>query len=127
MGNTNDFRTAQPGDKLWSLRYGEVVVVRISASNTILCSIGNTSNTLEWWICGRAFASDVTPDLYWSRPEIVAPEKPERVVMREFTMYINRYENGEVYGYPTKSEADMYGRHRKGDAHKVTVALEVEE
>lgn len=131
MGNTNDFSKAQPGDKLWSLRYGEVLVKSVGSGRGLICSIGNTSDTLDWWDNGKLRVTDVTPDLYWSKPEIIAPEKPKRIVAKEVEVWVNFYATeGPSCAHYTEEAADracMGNRRNGGKAVYMRGVMEVVE
>ena len=63
------------GTKLYSLRFGEVELVE-TRKDFVMCRTGQSSR-LSWHTDGRYYPNDVTPDLYPSKPEIIAPPMPK--------------------------------------------------
>ena len=131
MSGTDDFSSARPGDKLWSLRFGPVRV--LSAGNEGVTCSGEYTPIRIWGTTGFLSrderAPDAVPDLYWSRPEIIAPPKPKRMVEKTWTFWVNLYPNGEYAGtHPTESIADrMAGPSRIDPAEKITTTRMVPE
>ena len=92
----SDFKNAKIGDRLYSLRFGWVEVLSVNygypyVTNHILCS-DTHKETICWRADGRLYEQDVTQDLYWGKPEIIAPEKPKRKVKA----YLYASENGTI-------------------------------
>lgn len=82
MSNTNDFSKAKVGDKLWSIQLGECVVCEINHAYPrrlfpVLCK--NSIRTAEKYTnLGLHGITDTFQSLFWSKPEIIAPEMPKR-------------------------------------------------
>ena len=123
---SDDFSTVRPGDKLWSLRYGEVVVTE-KHHYKVQCRVA-PNHWVLWWFDGRHYDTDVTPDLYWSKPEIIAPPQPKRMVNKQFVGWVNVYPAGLGYLYDTQEQADFgAGKDRIGPAERIDITREVEE
>ena len=125
--NHQDFSSAREGDSLYSLRDGYVTVVSVNAGGIVAMDSGGFNDT--WSLRGFYVQSHVTPDLYWDKPEIVAPPKPKRLVERKFECWLNVYESG-IKGYTHDSEdyADKCSdADRLGPAERIIITRMVEE
>jgi hypothetical protein len=94
---TMTFANVKVGDKLWSLRFGEVIITEIDGGH-----IYGTADTLNlsWNMDGRVTISQVTPDLYFGKPEIIAPPPPKRKVKktRDIPVQITDIRHSADYG-----------------------------
>lgn len=86
----NTFEKAQVGDKVYSLRYGEGKII---GTPGIIIEVKFGNRILEYYCCGKLRNDDNTADLYWGKPEIIAPEAPKRLVDKTITRYCNVYVN----------------------------------
>lgn len=103
----------QQGDILYSLRYGEVKVSWIAEGNTypivgiILHGEGGDN---MWTHDGKLLATADIPDLYWSKPEIIAPPRPKREVVKELDVFVN-YDPRQPYqteSFCSEARADYH-------------------
>lgn len=118
----NDFSKAVVGETLYSLRHGEVEVAAVSETSVIATLLKARYSNVAWFFDGRRFNSDVTPDLYWSKPEIIAPPAPPVTKEEEYTFWANIYDNGNAHGYDTLEKADANAcPYRIGPAEKITI------
>lgn len=77
--NTNDFSVCRPGDKLFSLEFGECVVKKVDKDGFVECEtlapeIGRY--IAHYYFNGHKRFSPMQL-LYFSKPEIFAPERKE--------------------------------------------------
>lgn len=79
MKNTNDFRKCKVGDKLWSIQLGECEVTNIQCG--ILELTNNIKNSSEYYLDGKESGRDFIQSLYFSNPNIIAPEKPKEKIL----------------------------------------------
>lgn len=78
---TTTFENAQVGDKVYSLRYGEGKIfssIDIDAYLPLRIKFELYTGIFSYHLDGRCTEKDITRDLYWSKPEIIAPEQPKR-------------------------------------------------
>ena len=117
----DDFSKAVPGQKLWSLKYGEVEFKGILIGvYPIMCDIGKCHE--RWTMDGKCHTEEVTQDLYWSRPEIIAPPMPPRMVEKEFVFWVNVYPGGKLAWWHEDLDADLCaGPDRLGPAERVVI------
>lgn len=88
--NTNDFSGVNVGDKLWSMQLGECEVVRVD--NDTWPYVCQGVGGMECYTSdGKVMATDAFPSLFWSRPEIIAPPKPKRKVVKTVDAWANVY------------------------------------
>lgn len=107
----------QVGDTLYSLKYGRIEVTRIEESNTyaiegvILSARDTGSGEEEWTAEGKLLdLTDTVPDLYWAKPEIIAPARPTREVVKELDVFVN-YDPGQPYqteSFCSEARADYH-------------------
>lgn len=81
----------QQGDILYSLRFGEVEVTEILHEQRypIEAKVLETGDLETWNAKGDYITSSLTQDLYWAKPEIIAPPRPKREVTKEFEVFVN--------------------------------------
>lgn len=115
----DDFSTAKVGDNLWSLRYGEVVVTKV-CKDWLLGRYGKCGQSDWWSLDGINHFGEVTPDLYWSKPEIIAPP---RLVEEKWEFWMNLYPGRAPGGaYLNQGEADYYAdSDRIGPAERIVI------
>lgn len=78
MKNTNDFSKCKVGQKLWSIQLGECEV--ISPMNQTIECINNEGEKRVYWHSGSFHRKDYHTSLFWSKPEIITPEKPKEKI-----------------------------------------------
>jgi len=84
------FKDVKVGDRLYSLRHGEVKVSRIIESpddSYPLEVFDEKGNDYSYAMNGYFEKNDLNRDLYWTKPEII--EKP-RIVTVEEDVWINK-------------------------------------
>jgi len=109
----NTFEKAQVGDKVYSLKYGEGKIIRVKPREEnypIIINFNREASDFAYAINGKYVKNDLTPDLYWSKPEIIEPEAPKRLVEKIVNRYCNVYKNNSGNHYlgqmhETKQEA----------------------
>jgi len=96
MSNTNDFSGVNIGDKLWSIQLGNCVVERKRTNTSVIMCItpdGAEKSDSAWYhFDGKHNDFDYCQSLFWSKPEIIAPENPRKMVKREtecFAVVVN--------------------------------------
>ena len=73
-----DFSKAKNGEKVFSLSFGEVNIVKqIECEKRVLIEYKNATYFRQW--DGKVQSSCPVPDLYWSKPTIIAPPAPKRM------------------------------------------------
>lgn len=120
-----DFKDAKVGDKLYSLLYGWVTVKKL-LDRCIVCTIDSAGNTRDWKYDGRYMLVGDTQDLYWGKPEIIAPPKPRRKVTKIIERWVNVYKSGITIHDNKETADDSAGRDRIACC-KLTGSYEVEE
>lgn len=94
-GSESDFSGVKVGDKLWSVQLGECEVVRVD-SNVWPCVCQGAGGMECYTSDGKVVATDAFPSLFWSRPEIIAPPKPKRRVVKTVEAWANVYPGGNL-------------------------------
>lgn len=109
--NTSDFSGVKVGDKLWSVQLGECEVANVDNKDcTFKCE--DTNNNLNMWYRRDGTSYDITgpsahQQLFWSRPDIIAPPRPKRKVVKTVEAWINIYpEDVPRFAHKTRDEAD---------------------
>lgn len=80
-----DFSSAKVGDKAWSIPEGDTVIIRIDNDDHPIVTTDHNYYTLS----GKYNESDAAPSLFWSNPNIIAPEKPKREIEKEYKLTIH--------------------------------------
>lgn len=103
MKNTNDFSKARVGDKLWSIPLGDCEVFKILENKTYPISVVNRDGAQESYdYLGKRITEDSNQSLFWSNPNIIAPEKPARMKEVKMNGYIDmRYVDDNIKFYPS--------------------------
>ena len=131
----SDFRNAKPGDVLYSLLYGPVVVKGIDTpaggGYPLSCFAETTEDIYHWTVDGRFRKKQEIPDLYWNKPEIIAPPKPKRMVEKTWELWVNLYPadyEESFCAHNSQAEADMFAsQNRIGPAERIVIKRMVEE
>ncbi len=105
--NICDFSNAKVGDKVWSIQCGDCVISKIRDGMFPIITTGDSTIEFLWYtINGNFRPTDKYPSLYWNNPNIIAPPAPMKNVKKIIEGWLNIYENGKVYFYKSKPEAD---------------------
>ena len=108
----NDFSEVKVGDQLYSLRHGyvpvEVILTTNHPYNLIMKVHGCVSEA--YTMDGKRNTDDDFPDLYWDKPEIIAPEKPKKKV--KAYLYVLNHGIISSYFYTNKCRYNYHGQHR---------------
>lgn len=96
----NDFikEGLKVGDTLYTLFYGYAEVVEINTSPDRLYQIKLKSGCCtNIWITrdGKMTSTHVEQSVFWSKPEIVAPPRPKRKVIKTIEGFVNIYNQGK--------------------------------
>lgn len=89
------FAKAKVDDKVFSLQYGEGVISSIEsphidrAHDRIRVAFKNYCACAYDLYGYRYRVKDITQDLYWSKPEIIAPEKPKKMTEVKRDVWLN--------------------------------------
>lgn len=75
----SDFSKARVGDKVYSLLNGLGTVVSVNGGVKYPIQVEFVSVTHAYTFDGLLTKDHVTPDLYWSKPEIIEPPAPKRM------------------------------------------------
>ena len=111
-GDASDFSGVTVGDKLWSMQLGECTVIdvitfqrgyRIQTRIECRSALGDMPYNHDGV---QQLAPDVTQSLFWSRPEIIAPPRPKRKVVKTVEAWANVYPGLITPSYPTRESAD---------------------
>lgn len=83
MKNTNDFSKAKVGDKVYYIFIGSGTILSTTHDSEypILVEFYGGRNTFT--ADGKMFHNHIYQSLFWSKPEIIAPEKPKTLVTKE--------------------------------------------
>jgi len=77
------FENAQVGDKAWSIQLGDCTITAINSPDSGVYSIQavseRTGRSSSYTIAGRFSKIDSHHSLFWSNPNIIAPEEPKRL------------------------------------------------
>jgi len=126
----SDFRKVAVGDTVFSLQSGEGVVSKIDTPNATFTAVfekhpfGQAMYT-TYEVDGKfAFYPSVTPDLYWSKPEIIAPKRKVKV-KRSQEIWVNVYDS-HLRSHPSKKIADAMQGDNRVACVPVTVKWEEE-
>tara|TARA_R110000850_G_scaffold24887_7_gene72400 strand:+ start:2692 stop:3024 length:333 start_codon:yes stop_codon:yes gene_type:complete len=80
MNKQQDFSRCKVGDKLWSIQLGDCEVVGWDSNINLLArQMGGADNKLYYRLNGFRSMTDHAQSLFFSNPNIVAPE-PEKVI-----------------------------------------------
>lgn len=87
----NDFSFAKVGDPVYSLKYGWGIVTQnlSETSCTYPIKVSFSKNNLWYAIKGKLNINYITPDLYWDKPEIIAPSPPKRKIEKKLDVWVN--------------------------------------
>lgn len=85
------FEKAQVGDKVYDLLEGEGIINSVDYHNILPISVRFKEYELCYTHEGKTSSKSKTARLYWSKPEIIAPEAPKRLVDKVLTVYANVY------------------------------------
>lgn len=100
MTNTNDFSKAKVGDKLWSLQGGPCKVVSCVGISAYPIRVMYVNGKEDYYTAnGRYLEKESYQSLFWSKPEIIAPEKP--VKMKEVAVEGYAYSNKNGISFST--------------------------
>lgn len=122
------------GMKVYSLKYGEGRIRSFFSGRIYPLEVQFTFDYVEYFdIMGRLFLRDITQDLYYAKPEIIAPRRPKKKVKRIIVRFVNIFtDNRTSLGYKTLEEADFQAKKlgildERIDCIKLTERYEVEE
>lgn len=127
------FENAKVGDKVYCLKHGKGIIINIGSIQSHNYPLGvkfDYNSTYSYTLDGKSLTADKNPILYWSKPEIIAPEAPKRMVIKTISRWINIYSDGiGVYIYDTQLEATKHNAIARGNSKAVEfiITYEVEE
>lgn len=79
------------GDKCYSLQHGELIVSDIDYRESyVIKTIRQNGDVFSYTKDGRVWGNHVNPTLYFSKPEIIEPQRPKRKVTKTVTIWIDR-------------------------------------
>lgn len=87
------FENAKIGDKFWSLKYGECVIVGIHPNLFYPVSARASCAIHCWHINGNLSSSDITKDAYWYKPKIIEKPRKETKTSVCIVGYVNIYKH----------------------------------
>lgn len=102
---TNKFKKALKGDKVYSLIHGEGIVKN---TGTALIIIQFDNSVEEYYLNGKFSTYDAEPTLFWSKPKVNDPE-PKRKVKKTITLYANVYLDSKSFLHTTEDSAKSNG------------------
>lgn len=93
------FENAKVGDKVYSLTCGYGIIERINTNNAFPIKVIYDTVSYETFDLNGKYADhEITPRLYWDKPEIIAPEAPKRMVKKTTVGYCNIYPESSLIG-----------------------------
>jgi len=107
--SASDFSGVKVGDKLWSVQLGECEVTHAPQTDKdriICCPMYCCHDSLCYSQDGKLMDNHPVQSLFWARPEIIAPPKPKRKVVKTVELWQNVYPENVTYLHVTKKEAD---------------------
>ena len=118
------------GDKLWSIHFGECVVIDIYEGDEYSIRIGTTTlsdvEDEHYTMDGYYLRGHKLPSLFWSKPEFELPPRPKRMVKKEG--WINIYSDGFTSNiHKSEQKANINLHSAKTRVACVKVEYEVEE
>lgn len=126
--NTSGFSSVKVGDKLWSAAYGECEVTDKGPSTLVVVPTCDTMRRISIVFFNDGTTHGTAPQsLFWSRPEIIAPPKPKRKVMKTVEAWANVYPSGKQTLHDSMSDAITYRCLNVEATVKIVGAYEVEE
>ena len=127
----SDFSGVKVGDKLWSVQLGECEVSLVDDDNTFYCE--NADDGSWFNLNGKCISNDDHghhQSLFWSRPEIIAPPRPKRKMVKTVEAWANVYRGREMTLHNTwddaKFDCGRYAGFLRGCV-RITGTYEVEE
>lgn len=76
-----DFRGVKVGDRVWSIELGDCEVWNITEDSIWPIGCKNSKGRKKTYCFdGRLDSAHFTASLFWSNPNIIAPEKPKKIV-----------------------------------------------
>jgi len=118
-----DFSSVKSGDRLWHYELNSVVIVT-SVSNTYLDVKIETTNRI--FMCGKDGLNDAGAQvLFWSKPPIIAPEKPKKMVKKEFDVSLFNCQGMYIVTFKNNNEREKADVGDK--VIKAKLIIEVEE
>lgn len=122
MGNTNDFSKVKVGDRLWVVVVGWCTVTDVRSSPTYPITL---SNGCTYTINGRQYMEG-PQCLFWSEPEVIAPEKPRR--MKKVKVEVRPYRERMTGSYNVTTHPEDYPSFRQLFCGSVqTIEVEVDD
>jgi len=85
------FKDAEVGDEVYSMLYGKGKILNTSHLFSYPLLIEFFHGRKSYNLKGYNDNNHHQPTLFWSKPEIKAPEKAKRLVTKTITKYINIY------------------------------------
>ena len=75
-----DFSNVKVGDRLYSLSYGEVRVMKFDRDThyPVRCDMVGQGGCNSWTLDGKLYMSAKYPDLYFSKPQIIGGDVPPK-------------------------------------------------
>lgn len=74
------FENAKVGDKVWSIRNGDCIISSIDYKSTYpIDTLTENGEEHSFTLAGKYGSSDQLRSLFWSNPNIIAPEEPTRL------------------------------------------------
>lgn len=89
----NTFVNGEAGELVFSLRFGEGVIEQIFHETIYPIRVQfQKHGTQDFTANGNFFVNDLIPDLYWGKPEIIAPKR-KIMIKKEFDVWVNYNKN----------------------------------
>ena len=96
------FENAKFGDKLHSLKWGDCTVIKIEGGQLCLNSPNFGGSSFYRDLDGKEMFNALTPDLYWSKPEII---EPKRNVEKTIDVWVNYFSDNLFEVFKEYAEA----------------------
>lgn len=132
-----EFEKAKVGDKVYCLIHGEGKIISILHNIPFPIEVHfNGRGVSNYTLDGKINITDNTPRLYWSKPEIIAPERPRRLIDKVITKYCNIYKESDgtivngLIAYNDKSSAIHQACKKTNvlfEGAEVTIKFKIEE
>lgn len=131
---TETFKNVKVGDKVYSIGCGNGTVESVTGINydyhfrvEFKMKRNDSKIIIPYTIDGKMDAFNEIADLYWGKPEIIAPGKPKKMVKVEENVWINCYKRRPKSIHLTEAEANSRRLYLHTDPIPGILTYEIEE
>lgn len=129
------FENAKVGDKVFCLLDGDGIITRINndmVNYPITVEFKSKKSVNSFTIDGKCDLNSVHPTLYYGEPDIIAPERPKKLIDKTIIMYCNVYRGNNIKQLSHRKEDTIRMANKAIDkpiftGAEVTIKYQIEE